>query len=159
YCYLLGGLGYAVFGTSRQLAVGPTSAIAMLVGTTVAGMAEGDPLRWASIAALTALVVAVMSGLAWLLRLSGFVSFISETILTGFKAGAALTIALTQLPKLFGVPGGGDYFFERLWILGSQLDQTNLIVLSFGLTALAMLVLGDKLFPGRPIALFVVALA
>ena len=43
YCYLVGGLGYALFGSSRQLAIGPTSAIAMLVGTTVAGMAAGDP--------------------------------------------------------------------------------------------------------------------
>src|SRR5262245_40988016 len=57
YCYLLGGLGYALFGTSRQLAVGPTSAISMLVGATIAGMANGDPARWADIAALTALVV------------------------------------------------------------------------------------------------------
>jgi SulP family sulfate permease len=159
YCYLVGGFGYALFGTSRQLAVGPTSAISMLVGTTVAGMAGGDALRWAAIASLTALVVALIGATAWLLRLSGLVNFISGTILSGFKAGAALTIALTQLPKLFGVPGGGDHFFERLWILISQLDQTNLIVLSLGLAALAMLVLGDKLFPGRPIALFVVALA
>ena len=60
YCYLVGGLGYALFGTSRQLAIGPTSAIAMLVGTTVAGMADGDPARWAAIAALTALVVAAL---------------------------------------------------------------------------------------------------
>ena len=60
YCYLVGGLGYAIFGTSRQLAIGPTSAIAMLVGTTVAGMAGGDPARWAAIAALTALVVAAL---------------------------------------------------------------------------------------------------
>jgi high affinity sulfate transporter 1 len=159
YCYLVGGLGYALFGTSRQLAVGPTSAIAMLVGTTVAGMAEGDPERWASIAALTALVVAVFSVLAWLLRLSGLVSFISETILVGFKAGAALTIALTQLPKMFGVRGGGDHFFERAWILGGQLGQTNLVVLALGLTAVAMLLVGDKLLPRRPVALAVVALA
>ena len=59
YCYLVGGLAYALFGSSRQLAVGPTSAISMLVGATVAGMAAGDPARWADIAALTALVVAV----------------------------------------------------------------------------------------------------
>jgi high affinity sulfate transporter 1 len=159
YCYLVGGLGYALFGTSRQLAVGPTSAIAMLVGTTVAGMAGGDPERWAAIAALTALVVAALSGLAWLLRLSGLVNFISETILTGFKAGAALTIGLTQLPKLFGVPGGGDNFFERLWTLVGQLGQTNLIVLTIGLVAISLLFFGDKLLPGRPVALLVVALA
>jgi high affinity sulfate transporter 1 len=159
YCYLVGGLGYALFGTSRQLAVGPTSAISMLVGTTVAGTADGDPARWAAIAALTALVVAVIGGLAWLLRLSGLVNFISETILIGFKAGAALTIALTQLPKLFGVPGGGEHFFERAWILLGQLGGTNLVVLMLGLAALALLVLGNKLFPGRPVALFVVAAA
>jgi high affinity sulfate transporter 1 len=159
YCYLVGGLGYALVGTSRQLAVGPTSAISMLVGTTVAGMAGGDPARWAAIAALAALVVAVFGALAWLLRLSGLVSFISGTILTGFKAGAALTIAMTQLPKLFGVSGGGDHFFERAWILGGQLGETNLVVLVLGLAAIALMVLGEKLLPGRPVALAVVALA
>ena len=123
YCYLVGGLGYALFGTSRQLAVGPTSAIAMLVGATVAGMADGDPARWAAIAALAAFVVAVLGVLAWLLRLSGLVSFISETILTGFKAGAALTIAMTQLPKLFGVPGGGDHFFDARGSLADRLAR------------------------------------
>src|SRR5258705_7794382 len=45
YCYLVGGLFYALFGSSRQLAIGPTSAISMLVGVTVAGMAQGGPAR------------------------------------------------------------------------------------------------------------------
>lgn len=157
YCYLVAGPAYALFGSSRQLAIGPTSAISMLVGTTLVGMAEGDPQRWAAVAALTALVFAVMSVAAWVLRLSTLVNFISETILLGFKAGAALTIALTQLPKLFGVAGGGDNFFERLWILGTQLGQTNLAVLGFGLLAIAVLVAGERWFPGRPVALAVVA--
>jgi SulP family sulfate permease len=159
YCYLVGGLGYALFGTSRQLAIGPTSAISMLVGATVAGMLEGDPARGMGIASLTALLVAVLSGLAWLLRLSGLVSFISETILVGFKTGAAMTIALTQLPKLFGVPGGGEHFFERAWILIGQLNQTNGVVLAMGLVALASLVIGGKVLPGRPVAIGIVALA
>jgi len=158
YCYLVGGPAYALFGTSRQVAVGPISSIAMLVGATVAGMAEGNPARWAGIAALSALLVAALSFSAWLLRLSGLVNFISETILTGFKAGAALTIALTQLPKLFGVPGGGDSFFERVWVLASQLSDTNLVVLALGLGTLALLLLGEKLAPGRPMALVVLAL-
>jgi len=156
YCYLAGGLFYALFGSSRQLAIGPTSAISMLVGVTVAGMAQGDAQRWASIAALTALVIAGMCVIAWLLRLSSLVNFISETILLGFKAGAALTIAMTQLPKLFGVEGGGEHFFERIAVLGGQLPDTHLAVLAFGLVALAVLLLGEKFLPGRPIALFVV---
>lgn len=159
YCYLIGGVFYALFGTSRQLAVGPTSAISMLVGVTVAGMAAGDAARWAAIAALCAVTVAGFALLAWLMRLSGLVSFISETILVGFKAGAALSIAMTQLPKLFGVKGGGDHFFERVWTLAGQLGQTNLVVLAIGLIALALLLLGEKFLPNRPIPLFVVALA
>jgi high affinity sulfate transporter 1 len=159
YCYLVAGPAYALFGTSRQLAIGPTSAISMLVGTTLLGMAEGDPQRWEQIAALTALIFAVMSVVAWALRLSSLVNFISETILLGFKAGAALTIAMTQLPKLFGVPGGGENFFERVWILGTQLGDTNVAVFMFGLAAIAVLVAGERYLPGRPVALLVVALA
>ena len=156
YCYLVAGLAYALFGTSRQLAIGPTSAISLLVGTTVAGMAAGDPERWTQIAALVALLFAAMSVVAWALRLSSIVNFISETILLDFKAGAALTIAMTQLPKLFGVRGGGESFFERVWTLGSQIPDTNPAVLAFGLTAIVLLVAGEKLLPSRPIALLVV---
>jgi sulfate permease, SulP family len=159
YGYLVGGLGYALLGSSRQLAIGPTSAISMLVGATVGGIALGDPTRWADVAALTALVLATISILAFLLRLSSLVSFISETILLGFKAGAALTIAMTQLPKLFGVAGGGEHFFERVVSLAGQLPDTNLVVLGFGLTALALLLLGEKALPGRPVALLVVVLS
>lgn len=159
YCYMVGGLFYALFGSSRQLAIGPTSAISMLVGVTVAGMAGGDPGRWADIAALTALVIAAMCVVAWLLRLSSLVNFISETILLGFKAGAALTIAMTQLPKLFGVKGGGEDFFERVTVLAGQLPDTNLAVLTFGLIAVALLLLGEKFLPGRPVALFVVVIS
>jgi high affinity sulfate transporter 1 len=157
YCYLAGGLAYAVLGSSRQLAIGPTSAISLLVGTTLAGIAHDDPDHWTAIAGLTALVVAVVSILAWLLRLSSLMSFVSETVLLGFKAGAALTIGMTQLPKLFGVAGGGEHFFERLWTLAGQISLTNFAVLAFGLTALAMLLAGERLLPGRPVALAVVA--
>jgi high affinity sulfate transporter 1 len=156
YCYLAAGIAYALFGTSRQLAVGPTSAISLLVGASLIGIAGDDPARWLQVAALVALLCAAVSFVAWALRLSSLVDFISETILLGFKAGAALTIALTQLPKLFGVPGGGDNFFERIAVLWSQLPQTNAAVLAFGLGAIALLVIGEKVLPARPVALFVV---
>jgi SulP family sulfate permease len=156
YCYLVAGIAYALFGSSRQLAIGPTSAISLLVGTTVVGMAGGDLAKRAQIAALAALLLAAMSFLAWALRLSSLVSFISETILLGFKAGAALVIAMTQLPKLFGVPGGGDHFFERVWTLGGQLPDTNPAVLAFGVAAVVLLLVGERLFPARPVALVVV---
>ena len=64
-----------------------------MVGVTLAQIAGGDATRYAAVAALTALLVAGLSALAWTLRLSTLTSFISETILVGFKAGAALSIA------------------------------------------------------------------
>src|SRR5262249_36231745 len=123
YCYLVAGLGYALFGSSRHLAIGPTSAIALLLGVTLTGLAAGNPARQAALASVTALLVPAVFALAWLLRASVLVSFISESILTGFKAGAALVIASTQLPKLFGVRGGGDDFFERMARLVQQMPD------------------------------------
>jgi SulP family sulfate permease len=159
YCYLLGGLGYALFGSSRHLAIGPTSAMSLIVGVTLAQLAQGDTERYLSLAAGATFLVAFMFALAWLLRLSVIVNFISESILVGFKAGAAFSIAVTQLPKLLGVKGGGDDFFSRLGALGHQLGDTNLVVLAIGLIAIVLLVAGDKFLPGRPIALGVVILS
>jgi high affinity sulfate transporter 1 len=159
YCYLVGGLGYALFGSSRQLAVGPTSAISLLLGVSLAELAAPDAARLTQLASLSALLVAGIFLLAWLLRFSALVSFISESVLTGFKAGAALVIAATQLPKLLGVSGGGDDFFQRLWQLAGQLDSTHLLTLAVGLAAMALLVVGSRLLPGRPVALAVVLLS
>src|SRR5437016_9198089 len=58
YGYLIGGILYAIFGSSKQLAVGPTSAISILIGTAIAGLAEGDAHRWADVASITALLFA-----------------------------------------------------------------------------------------------------
>src|SRR6187401_255545 len=85
YGYLLGGFFYALLGTSKQLAIGPTSAISLLIGSTIADLANGDVQRWTDIASLTALVFAGMAILAYLLKLSGIINFISETVLVGFK--------------------------------------------------------------------------
>lgn len=159
YGYLLGGLGYALFGSSRQLAIGPTSAISLMIAGTVGAMAEGDAQRYAQIASLAAFTVAALCLIAWALRLSALVKLISDSILVGFKAGAGFTIAMTQLPSLFGVAGGGHNFFERAVLFAGQLGQVHTLVLMVGVVAIVLLVVGERLLPGRPVALGVVALA
>ena len=159
YGYLLGGIGYALFGSSRQLAIGPTSAISLMIAGIVGTMAEGDVQRYAQIASLAAFTVAALSLFAWLLRLSVLVKLISDSILLGFKAGAGLTIAMTQLPSLFGVKGGGHNFFERAFLLAGQLSQMQYLVLIVGVVAIGLIVLGERLLPGKPVALGVVMLA
>lgn len=159
YGYMLGGLGYALLGSSRHLAIGPTSAISLMLATSVGAMAAGDPARHAAIASLVAFAVALLCVLAWAMRLSVLTKLISDSILTGFKAGAGITIAVTQLPALFGVAGGGQNVIERLVLLAGQLPGSSVLTLAVGGGALALLVAGGRLLPGRPVALGVVALA
>jgi high affinity sulfate transporter 1 len=159
YGYLLGGLGYALLGSSRQLAVGPTSAISLMIAASVAPMAAGNAEHYIEIAALAAFTVAFLCFVAWVLRLSAVVRLISDSILVGFKAGAGLTIIMTQLPALFGVSGGGHNFLERAVTFSGQLGQIHGLVLALGVIAIVAIVLGERVFPGRPIALGVVALA
>jgi high affinity sulfate transporter 1 len=159
YAYLTGGLGYALAGSSRYLAIGPTSAVSLMIASTVADMAGGDASRYAQIATAAAFGVGLFCLLAWVFRLSALVKLISDSVLTGFKAGAGVTIAITQVPGLLGVNGGGHNVPDRLLILAGQLDATNLTTLALGLAALAVLWCGERWLPGRPIALGVVILS
>jgi SulP family sulfate permease len=159
YCYLVGGIAYAVFGTSRQLAIGPTSAISILIGSAVGTLAAGDTLRQVHLAATVTVLAGFVGIIAWTLRLGTIVNFVSETVLSGFKLGAGLVIASTQLPKLFGISSGGSNFFTRTIGVLRHLGETNLASLGVGLGALALIVLGERLLPRCPITLFVVALS
>lgn len=159
YGYMLGGIGYALLGSSRQLAVGPTSAISLMIAAAAGPLAAGDAVRYGQIASLAAIAVAVLCLIAWLFRLSMLVRLVSDSILVGFKAGAGLTIIMTQLPSLFGVAGGGRNFFDRAFKFVGQLGDVHLIVLAIGLAAITLLLLGGRFLPGRPVALVVVILS
>jgi high affinity sulfate transporter 1 len=159
YGYMLGGIGYALLGSSRQLAVGPTSAISLMIAGTVGSLAAGDPARYAGIASLAACAVAVLCLISWLFKLSILVRLVSDSILVGFKAGAGLTIIMSQLPSLFGVAGGGRNFFDRAFHLVGQLGDVNWLVLLIGFIAVLLLLLGERFLPGRPVGITVVALS
>ncbi len=159
YGYMLGGLGYALLGASRQLAIGPTSAISLMIAGTVGVLAGGDAIRYAQIASLAAFAVAVLCFIAWLFKLSVLVRLVSDSILVGFKAGAGLTIIASQLPSLLGVAGGGHNFFDRAIRLLGQISAINPLVLAVGAVALLLLLFGERLFPGKPVGITIVALA
>jgi high affinity sulfate transporter 1 len=159
YGYILGGIGYALFGSSRQLAVGPTSAISLMVGGSAAAMAGGDPAQQAAIATLAGFAVALLCFVAWFARLSALVKLVSDSVLLGFRAGAGITIALTQLPGLLGVAGGGANVVERVERLLAQLQAVHALTLMLGLAAMLLLVVGARRLPGKPVGLFVVVLS
>jgi len=159
YCYLFAGLAYALFGTSRQLAVGPTSSIALTLATTLGAMTAFDATRYAALASTTALLVGLIALGAWLMRWGAIVHFISETVLTGFKIGAGTVIAASQLPPLLGFAGGQPSFASVITHVVRNLPSTHLPSLALGSTALALLVTGQMWRPRWPLPLMVVILA
>ncbi|WP_254525502.1 SulP family inorganic anion transporter [Natrinema caseinilyticum] len=165
YAGLMAVAAYFFLGTSRQLIVGPTSALAILVASGVGYAATGNTASYASLVLVTTLLVGVIAVVAWALRLGFLVHFISGSVLTGFSAGAALYIMSTQLNKLLGIESsasGGFFaetFFGRVSYIATHLGMTNAETLAVGGAGIALLALGERYVPRFPNALVVVVLA
>src|SRR5262245_13564955 len=138
YACLFSGLVFWLFCSSRRTAVTVTSAISILCGASLGSIAGGDVSRFGALAAGTAILVAIVSLVAWLLGAGAVVRFISETVLSGFKAGVALYLASTQLPKLLGISGTHGSFWERSWGVLTHLRDTNAASLGIGGAALGI---------------------
>ena len=156
YACLFGGLVFWLFCSSRHTVVTVTSAISLLTGASLGEIAGGDTTRFGALAAGTALLVALIAFIAWLVRAGVIVNFISESVMTGFKCGVALFLASTQLPKLFGFKGTHGDFWERSGHFLHHLGDTHLTSLLVGVAALAVLVAGKLWLKNRPVAFFVV---
>lgn len=157
YACMFSGLVFWLLCSSRRTSITVTSAISLLIGTTLGSIADGDAARFGALAAGTAVLVSVLAFVAWLVRAGSLVNFVSETVLIGFKVGVALTLASTQLPKLFGISGAHGGFWECAHHFLKHLGETNRTALFVGVLALGVLALGKVFLKNRPVALFVVA--
>jgi high affinity sulfate transporter 1 len=156
YACLFSGLVFWLFCSSKQTVVTVTSALSLLIASSVGGLSGGDPARHAALAACTALMVAAIALAAWLVRAGNAVGFFSETVLVGFKAGLALYLASTQLPKLFGFKGAHGDFWENAGYFFGHLGETHTFALLLGATALTVLIAGKLWMKNRPVAFLVV---
>ena len=129
-----------------------------MIAGSVGEMAGGDAERYGQIASLAGFTVALLCLIAWLFRLSALIRLISDSILVGFKAGAGLTIMMTQLPSLLGTPGADTISSNECccWPVSSG---DPLLVLALGSIAIVLLLAGERFLPGRPVGLAVVALS
>jgi high affinity sulfate transporter 1 len=157
YACLFGGAVFWLFCSSRYTSITVTSAIALLIGSSLGEISGGDPSRFGALAATTALLVAAIAFVAWLVRAGAIVNFISESVMVGFKCGLALFLASTQLPKLFGFHAAHGDFWRNAAYFFEHLGETQPAALAVGLTALVILVLGKIFLKTKPVALFVVA--
>src|SRR6266436_744558 len=156
YACLFGGLIFWVFCGSRFTAVSVTSAISLVIGSSLREITGGDVIRFGALAAGTALLVSLIAFIAWLAKAGVMVHFISESVMTGFKSGVALFLASTQLPKLFGFHSAHGSFWENTGFFFKHLSETNSMSLIVGGIALAFLIPGKIFLKHKPVALFVV---
>ncbi len=147
---------YAIFGTSRHLKVTTSSTMAIMSASVVGPLAGGDPDRYLALTAGLALVVGAILLVAGIVRLGFIADFLAKSVVTGFIFGLSITIIVGQLPKLLGVPGGGDGTIEQLQVLVDNLPDTNPWTLAVGIGALALILVLraiSRKIPGPLVAL------
>lgn len=156
YACMFGGMVYWLFCSSRYTTITVTSAISLLIGSSLGAISGGDPSRFAALAAGTAVLVGTIAVVAWLFKAGSIINFISESVMIGFKCGVAVYLASTQLPKLFGFPAAHGTFWQNRGTFFGHLNETNPVALMVGGTALAVLVLGKIFLKNLPVGLAVV---
>lgn len=156
YTSTISQLMYFLFGTSRQLSIGPTSALSIMVAGTLGMLAAGNQDKYVALASMTAILVGLICLIGYLLKFGVIPRFISKSVLTGFSAGAAFYVAASQLPKLFGIHGASGDVFQRLAHLMMHLGETNVPSLVIGSAGIAFLFWGERNWRKVPWALIVV---
>jgi SulP family sulfate permease len=159
YASVVPALLYAVFGSSRQLQIGPGSTLSILVAASLGGaLVAADPAEAVVTAALLALISGGLLLAAGILRLGFVADFLSGPVLTGFTAGAALIIIVSQAPKLFGIEVDANGFFEAVWALLTSLGETNGPTLAIGAGTVLLLLVMQTWLPNLPASLIAVVL-
>jgi high affinity sulfate transporter 1 len=153
YASILPLVAYALFGTSRQLIVGPDAATCALVAAAVGPLAAGNEDLYISLSMALAFLAGVFCIAGRFLRLGALADFLSKPILVGFLNGMALSIALGQIGKLFGFPITKERIVPRLVEFASKLGSTHLPTLGIGVAAFLVLVLSARFIPRLPAAL------
>src|SRR6476469_5913087 len=125
YAAPVGLLAYSVLGTSRQLVVAVSSTIAVLSASTIGLLAPAGSAEFVALTAALAILAGAISILAGVLRIGRLAQFFSESVLVGFVFGLALVIAVKQVPKVLGIEGGGEEFFDRCLVIIRQLPETD----------------------------------
>ena len=150
----------SLWGSSAQLITGPTTAISLVVFSTLIDLAPPGSSHYVELAFFLALLVGVVQILMGVARLGSLLNFVSHSVILGFTAGAAVLISFKQIPNLLGLHlEKSRTFVESLVRLAQHLHETHLITLALGTLTIVVIVIVKKLRPSLPgtlIALVVV---
>lgn len=156
YATIVPLFAYALFGPSRILVLGPDSSLAAVILAVVLPLSGGDPHRAVALAGMMAIVSGAVCILAGIARLGFVTELLSKPIRYGYMNGIALTVLISQLPKLFGFSIQADGPLRNLWAIATAVmdGKTNWITFMVGISTLAVILLlkGNKRLPGILIA-------
>ncbi len=162
YTSILCLIGYAIFGPSRVLVLGPDSALGSMIAATTAPLllADGDPARAVALASLLSIFVGVVMVVAGLAKFGFIADLLSKPTQIGYMNGLALTIVISQLPKLFGFSVDADGLLRELGavVTGVLQGSANTTAAVVGVASLVGILLLNRLLPKLPSVLIVVVL-
>jgi len=143
YATIVPLLAYALFGPSRILVLGPDSALAGILLGLIAPLAAGDPMRAVTLAGMMAIVSGLVCILAGVARLGFVTELLSKPIRYGYMNGIALTVLISQLPKLLGFSIEGEGPLRSLWAIAKAIldGQINWVAFAIGFATLATIIL------------------
>ncbi|MBA4502432.1 SulP family inorganic anion transporter [Marinobacterium marinum] len=139
YASILPLVAYAVFGTSRTLAVGPVAVVSLMTAAAVGNLALQGTAEYLTAAIALAFLSGVILIVMGLLRLGILANFLSHPVISGFITASGLIIAASQLKHILGVDASGHNLLDILLSIGARLDQVNLPTLAIGVSATAFL--------------------
>ena len=160
YAAFLPPIVASLFGSSRQLATGPVAVVSLLTASALEPLATAGSESYIVYAILLALMVGVFQLSLGLLRLGVLVNFLSHPVVMGFTNAAAIIIATSQLPKIFGVTVEKQaHHYETVWnTLVIATTETHLLTLIFAVVAFSIMALLKKYYPKLPGVLFAVVI-
>ncbi|HYB14157.1 MAG TPA: sulfate permease [Streptosporangiaceae bacterium] len=163
YTSILCLLGYAVFGPSRILVLGPDSSLGPMIAATILPLvgADGDPARAIALASMLAIIVGAIMIVGAVARLGFIADLISKPTMIGYMNGLALTILVGQLPKLFGFKVEADSFLGELtgFVKGLAHGEAVLAAALVGIAGIALILVLQRWLPKVPAVLIMVVLA
>ncbi len=145
YAAFLGTAVAALWGSSQHLSTGPAALVSFLVLTALVPIAKPESPEFIALAIILALIIGLIQLLMGIFKLGFIMNFISHSVISGFTTAAAIIIAATQIPNLFGFSvEKHEYVFLNFYEILKAIPNTNILTLAIGLTSVLLIISREK---------------
>lgn len=159
YAAIIPSVIYVLFASSRRVMFGTDAVIVTMIGGGIGILAVDNPSKLPVLASMCALIIGVLFALFGLFKVGAVAKYLSKPTMAGFISGLAITIFVTQIPKMLELNITADGTLPKIYQIIMNLDETNLYSAGASLMVVVLLILGKKLWPKLPVAIILLGLA